>query len=148
MKTRPACPGCGRAFRQGVRVFLAIAGALDRRIVCRECASRGFTIVIPETTKSVREVLAPFATHLHRLAKAYDGTERAEGLRQAADILAEGLAGELAEAIRLRAMARSQRPPVAVLGMRPRVVRIVTPERIAADVDRILGPDPNDRGSS
>jgi hypothetical protein len=92
MKTRPACPACGRAFRQGARVFVAIAGSLERRIVCRECASRGLTVVIPEATKSVREVLAPFAAHLHRLAKAYDGTERAEGLRQAADILAEGRA--------------------------------------------------------
>jgi hypothetical protein len=58
------------------------------------------------------------------------------------------LAGELAEAIRLRAMARSQRAPVSVLGVRPRPAPIVTPERIAADVERILGPDPNDGGSS
>lgn len=92
MKKRPSCPACGRAFRKGARVFVLVAGALERRIVCPECAQRGITIVVPDTSKGTRDALAPYAAHLYRIAKAYEGTERGEGLRQAADILAEGRA--------------------------------------------------------
>jgi len=57
------------------------------------------------------------------------------------------LAAELAEAVRIRHMARAERPPAPVLvAARPRPA-IVTPERIAADVERLLGRDRGEGGS-
>jgi hypothetical protein len=92
-KTR-ACPVCGLAFRAGQRVVLLGGGAVRSVVACQACARNGVTIVAPEIEARARELVAPFAIHLRKLAKGYrlNDEKIATGLEIAAGILESGRA--------------------------------------------------------
>jgi hypothetical protein len=92
-KTR-ACPVCGLAFRAGQRVELLGGGDVRSVVACQACARKGVTIVAPEIEARARELVAPFAIHLRKLAKGYrlNDEKIATGLEIAAGILESGRA--------------------------------------------------------
>lgn len=92
-KTRP-CPVCGLAFRVGQMVHILGGGDVRSVVACQRCAGKGITIVAPEVEARARELVAPFAIHLRKLAKGYrlNDEKIATGLEIAAGILESGRA--------------------------------------------------------
>lgn len=92
-KTRP-CPVCGLAFRVGQMVHILAGGDVRSVVACQACARKGITIVAPEVEARARELVAPFAIHLRKLAKGYrlDDEKIGTGLEIAAGILESGRA--------------------------------------------------------
>ena len=95
---KAACPACGSPAKQGKPAFLVASGDIRREVVCLACHARVVPLVVLEDRRHTRAVLAPFAVHLRKLAAAYklNDDARAEGLLQAADILDEGRAVDVA----------------------------------------------------
>jgi hypothetical protein len=75
----PTCRGCGLPRARGRAAFvLGLSGVITHTEVCDACHAAGFTLVVERSAVA----LAPWARYIRRLAEAYDGTERAEGMRQ------------------------------------------------------------------
>lgn len=105
-----------------------------------------------ELTKALGGAPDDVGQHRARIARSRGLlVERVEALavRIATDLGDHMLAAELAEVVRMRHLSRAERPPAPTPVRRPRAASaIVTPAQIATDVERVLGPDPHDRGSS
>jgi hypothetical protein len=94
MKQR-TCPGCGQRRKHGKSALLLAGREVRKAIVCPRCASHAVLLVVAERSAgelAAAASLVPFVRYLHKLARAYafDDESRAEGLRQAADILEHG----------------------------------------------------------
>jgi hypothetical protein len=88
---RGLCPMCGLSMRGATVAHVNVAGELTKQTVCGDCAASGVLLLGVSQALATRAILAPYAVHLRKLAKAYGG-DRAVGLEQAADVLASGLA--------------------------------------------------------
>jgi hypothetical protein len=116
------CPSCGLAFKAGKRaIVVAARGTFTPSTVCRTCAARGLLVVFPDAARDRRLLLAPLADKLRKLALGYQRSGdvmRGEGLRQAADIVADGRAADVVDALAPTALAPTLRekgnpPPTA-----------------------------------
>jgi hypothetical protein len=93
--SKAICPGCGNSLgRSGeLATILEPSGEFVLASVCASCKERAVSLVAVAPSQALRQVLAPFAAHLQKLAKGYEafGTDgRQVGLLQAADILLAG----------------------------------------------------------
>ncbi len=113
MSRAQVCPGCTNRFTKGRAAHVVLGGEVKAATVCQECAGAGLLLVIPSAAAASRARNAPIAAYIRKLAKAYDLNDdhRAEGMRQAADILESGRAVPIEdEAPPLSEMDRAPRP--------------------------------------
>ena len=99
MSRAQICPGCTNRFTRGRAAHVFVGGEVKAATVCQECAAGGLLLVIPSAAAASRARNAPIAAHIRKLAKAYELNDdaRAEGLRQAADVIESGRAVPIEE---------------------------------------------------
>jgi hypothetical protein len=131
MSKRKECPGCLLGFTKGGKLAQVLFGdgSMREAEVCASCGAKSLTIVPVGSGMQAKAILAPYAKHLRKLAMAYPGTDRAEGLLQAAGILESGRAITLddvrpaatSKPIELKSVPKKERPMPSVLGDAPTV---------------------------
>lgn len=94
MTKRKDCPGCLLAFTKNGKLAQVLFGdgSMREAKVCETCGAKALTIVPVGIGMQAKAILAPYAKHLRKLAQAYPGSERADGLNMAADVLESGRA--------------------------------------------------------